>query len=259
MSERVLLPALLALAAVGAALAFGLRRPAPAAAPDASNAPEPGMAQPGPLLPAPPPPTEAELRRGLEVDALRSLHFTLQQTFQAGRPSDWPRERVEAALRRLWPGPSPTWKATCRGRVCQVTAHAEPAGRDWRVEMAASPDVQAIADRMAWDPDGADPSAYLLLAQDGASDGSTLLGEVERKLRASPAVRGCLSRAPRAGTLEYALTADDTGVTFRRGGSLLDTDVRPCVEDELATLIAGLTVPPAVKRGTLAITLRAPP
>ncbi len=84
-----------------------------------------------------------------------------------------------------------------------------------------------------------------------------VLAELERRLRGSPAVRACLADAPRTGTLEYELVSATSGITFLRGGDLRDTPVRPCVEDELSTLIENLAASPAAERNVHKVTLEA--
>jgi hypothetical protein len=92
---------------------------------------------------------------------------------------------------------------------------------------------------------------------DEPASAGPVLSELERRLRGSPEVRACLAGAPRTGTLEYELTSDTSGITFLRGGDLLDTPVRPCVEDELSTIIESLASSPSTERNVHKVTLQA--
>jgi len=114
--------------------------------------------------------------------------------------------------------------------------------------------VLALVDRFAHDPDGADPAAYLLLSQEGASSGAEILADVERRLRGSGAARSCLARAS-GGTVEYELEVDDSGITYQLGGTL-GMPARACVDDVLAEIVNSTIVAPPVKAAVLKVSLR---
>jgi len=254
MKMRTLLAvALLILAGAGVAFWLIAREGAPQAPAELGAPPSPTppveVAQERP----PPPAEQQDLDRAAQAEAARALYYSLKTTFDAGRPNERSRVRMEAALKRLWPTPPPRWRTRCLNRICQVLAEGYPG--DWREVLRRDPGVEALADRIGWDPDGADPAAYLLLSIEGAESGTPALERVEKELLESPAVRACLAGATEQGTVEYELIIDSTGITYRRGGTA-DPAAKACVEDQLAGIITKARTPAKVKAGTRKITLR---
>lgn len=251
MNKPILALAAAILAAAGLALYWVWDRSAPAGSP--STGPEVEL-RPDPQPPATPPPpaTQEDLDRLARDEAVRSLYFTLRSAFESGKPLVRSQQRIEAALKRLWPGRDQKWTAECRDRVCKVEGEGKP--ERWRGPLQASRDVAAITDRLAWDPDGGETAAYLLLTQEGGAAGDSILADLQRKWTGSPTVRRCLEQAKGSGALEYELEVDDTGITFRRGGDV-QSPARTCVEDELSRLITSTELPGAVKAASLEVTL----
>lgn len=125
---------------------------------------------------------------------------------------------------------------------------------------STSPGVAPGREEAPSPPATADPRqgrAPVQRPADEPKSAGPVLTELERRLRGSPEVRACLADAPRTGTLEYELTSDTSGITFLRGGDLLDTPVRPCVEDELSSIIESLAASPSTERDVHKVTLEA--
>jgi hypothetical protein len=257
MKKRPLLLALVAVLLLGG-VAFWLvyREPGPAAPADAGTPPTPAppvevaQERPSPVV------SQSDLDQAARAEEARAQYYALKSAFDGGRANDRSRERMEVALKRLWPSPPPSWRATCLNRVCQVVAEEHPG--DWRAALRLDPGVGAIADRIGWDPDGGDPAAYVLLSAEDAQPGAPALERVEKELRESPAVRACLARASGPGTVELELIIDSTGITYLRGGTA-DPGARSCVEDQLAEIITRARLPAKVKSGNRKITLQTSP
>jgi len=203
----------------------------------------------------PPPVDQAQLDRLAQAAASQDQFQALRMAYEGGRPDARSQERLEAALRQVWPGPSPRWASPCRNRVCRVALEQPPA--DWAEVLRRAPAVAAIADRVAADPGGQEAVAFVLLAAENAPSGAPALEAVERRLAASPRVNECLRAATQAGTVEYELFIDTTGITYLRSGTA-DVAAQSCVEEQLAEIITSTATPPKVKSGTRRITLRTP-
>jgi len=254
MPKRTFLVAAILILALGGVtiwLVAGDRSPGGPAAPGAAGTASPAADQPTPKV------EQADLDRLAQAEDMRGLWFTLRSSYEGGVPLERSRQRMEAALRRLWPGPSPSWKAACRNRVCRILVEAAGPADAWRAALKGDPSVSDVADRIGWDPDGNDPAAYVLLSQEGAEPGSSILDQVERRLREAPAVQECLRQSQQAGALEYDLAVDDSGITYRRGGNL-EVSVQACVDEQLSAIVTSTEIPPSVKGHSLKIVLRSP-
>jgi hypothetical protein len=248
--KKLFVAGVLLIAALGGAALWIIgREPAPATG--ETVAPVPPDEPPPPDQP--PPATQDDLDRLAEVEAMRGLYHSLRGAFASSAPLARSRQRLAVPLGRLWPGPSPSWKLDCRGRVCRV--QADGPAESWRTALRADPGVLALVDRFAHDPDGTDPAAYLMLSQEDALSGAEILAGVERRLRDSAAARTCLAQAPESGTVEYELEVDDSGITYRLGGTL-GIRARACVDDVLAEIITSTDVAPPVKAAALRVSLR---
>jgi len=253
--RRIFALAAAILAAAGIAALVIWLRSEPTAAPDARPQAE-LRPDPPPPNASPPPATAEDIERLVALDAQRSLHATLKSAFEAGKPLARSRERLQPVLKRLWPGSVPSWAVECHERVCRIEVRSDGPPAAWRSALQGSSGFAALADRLAWDPDGQDPAAYALLSQEGALDGTSILKDVERQVLESPALRRCLSDPKMAATLEYDLEIDDTGITFRRGGDV-HSPLRPCFEDVLSEVISATRLPEAVHASRLKVSVRA--
>ncbi|MBI5067567.1 MAG: hypothetical protein HZB56_04950 [Deltaproteobacteria bacterium] len=241
--------AVLALGAVAGWLVA--REPQGPSAPDAPPRPAPPVEI---ARERPPPPVDpAQLDRQAQINASRDQFLSLRVAFEGGRPDERSRARLEPALRQLWPGPAPRWSAPCRSRVCRVAVEQAPPG--WAEALRDAPAVRAMADRVAPDPDGPEAVAFVLLAAENAPSGAPALEEVEQRLAASSRVGECLRSATQAGTVEYELFVDTTGITYVRGGTA-DVATQTCVEDQLAEIINTTATPAKVKSESRRISLR---
>jgi len=254
MKKRPLLFLALAVLLLGGVAAWLVTRDStPPASSDFGTPPTP--APPIEVAQERPPPAveQSDLDRAAKLEEARALYFTLKSAWEGGRPDERSRIRMEAALKRLWPGPEPRWRTACLNRTCQVMVESAPF--DWREVLRRDPGVGAITDRIGWDPDGGDPAAYVLLSIEGAEPGAPALERVEKALLDSAAVRSCLAKATEQGTVEYELIIDTTGITYRRGGTA-DRETQSCVEEQLAELVTKVRTPPKVKSDTRKIVLR---
>jgi hypothetical protein len=254
---RTFLLALLALAvAIAAAVLFILRLTEPEAGPAVSAPPA------APLVPPPPPMTGTQTitppevadpveARKLEVlIEARSRYQALRDGF-TGPGTEAPRQRLEPALRALWPGQPPAFTVGCRGRVCRVEGPGDPAA--WRAELAGSPAVARVADQVAVDPDGVEKPAFVLVSEGRPGSGEDLLGSLERSLRESDEAASCLEGgAP--GTVEVELQVDQSGVTFRAAGTA-PLAVVDCVSRAAAELAGATRVAPTTQAATRTVVL----
>jgi hypothetical protein len=253
MSKRILLLAAAILAVAGIAVLVIWWRSQPAPGPGAGALP--ALPAPQPTVAQPPPSTPEEVVRAVELDARRTLYSSLRSAFEAGKPLARSRERLQPVLKRLWPGPSPTWSLDCRERICRIEVRSDQPPETWRSALQGFPAFAALVDRFGWDPDGRDPAAYALLAQEGAADGVPVLEKVSQQVLDSPALRRCLADPANAGTLDYELEVDDSGITFLRGGDV-HSPLRTCFEDVLSEVITSTPVSAPVHTSRLKITVR---
>jgi len=218
------------------------------------TAPEPPPAVP-PLL-APPEPTDPQVLRGrAEREEAQARYRALRDAFASARDGSGALDRLDPALRTLARAGSAQWKVACRGLNCRIDGSRGPEG--WQAALRESVAVRSVADRIEVDPDGAEPSAYLLLAAPAAVEGKDALAEVERQLRASETARRCLAESPAKGTLQYDLELDSTGITYRTGGDL-PWPVIQCVNVALTEAITTTPVPAEVRRSARSVALRTP-
>jgi len=213
--------------------------------------PPPPAAAPltGPPTLTPPEATDpAEARRLEELIEARNRYQSLRTGF-TGPLADAPLQRLEPSLRALWPGRPPSYTVTCRGRVCRVEGPGEPA--TWRPQLLGSRAVAKVVDRVVVDPDGLERPAFLLVTEGSPGSGEDLLAGVERRLRESDEVTACLTGAG-AGTVELEVQADQSGITYRAGGSAPPT-VIDCVGNVLGSVAAATRVPSATQAATRAV------
>jgi hypothetical protein len=214
-----------------------------------------------PLVPPPPPmtglqtltppevadPVEARRLEGL-IEA-RSRYQALRDGF-TGPASEAARQRLEPALRALWPGQPPAYTVACRGRVCRVEGPGAPDA--WRPQLQGSQAVARLVDRVVVDPDGAEKPAFLLVSEGRPGSGEDLLAEVERQLRDADPVAICLDGAP-PGRVDLEVLVDQSGITYRAAGSappaLID-----CLGNALGALAAATRVPPETQAATRLVT-----
>ncbi|MBL0277909.1 MAG: hypothetical protein IPQ24_17870 [Anaeromyxobacter sp.] len=192
-------------------------------------------------------PAEA-LALELRIEA-RSRYRSLRDGFQ-GPLSEASRLRLDPALRALWPGRA-AFAVTCRGRVCRVEGPGAPGA--WQAALQADPGVAALADQVVLDPDGLERPAFVLVSPGRAGSGDDLLGGLARQLLESDEALACLTGP---GTVVYDLQVDESGVTYREGGTA-PQPVIDCVGRALADLVTATRVPPATKAGSRRVTLGA--
>lgn len=251
MNRKTLALAAAAILVLGALAAWLVAR-------DPSGPAGPAPGTPTPPIPIaqerpPPPVDQGQLDRLAQAAASRDQFESLRLAYEGGRPDARSTERLEVALRQVWPGPVPRWSAPCRNRVCRLALEQAPA--DWSEILRRAAAIQALADRVAPEPDGKEAVAFLLLSAENAPSGNPTLEQVERSLAASPRVAACLKSATEAGTVEYELFIDTTGITYVRSGTA-DVAAQSCVEEQLADIITSTPTPPKVRAGSRRISLR---
>jgi hypothetical protein len=230
-------------------LILRLTEPGPAHSP--AGAPE------APLVPPPPPMTgtqtitppevedPVEARRLEVLIEARGRYQSLRDGF-GGPLSEATRQRLDPALRTLWPGRPAPYTATCRGRVCQVEGPGDPS--TWRDQLQGSKAVARVADRVVVDPDGVEKPAFVLLSEGAPGSGEDFLAGVERRLRESDEVAICLDGVS-AGAVELEVQVDQTGITYRAAGTA-PPSVVDCVGNALGSLAAAARVPPSIQAST---------
>lgn len=219
-------------------------------------------ALPPPLAPSPPtpePPTQtvtppevadpAAARRLEELIEARGRYRALRDGF-TGPLADAPRQRLDPALRALWPGRAAAYTLSCRGKVCRVEGPGDPAS--WRPQLLTSGAVARVSDRVVVDPDGDEKPAYVLVSEGAAGSGEDLLAGVERRLRESDEAAGCLDGAG-PGTVELEVLVDQTGITYRAGGTA-PARVIDCLGSALGSLAANTRVPAETQAATRMVT-----
>ncbi len=216
----------------------------------APTPPEPAPPPPGPLPPGDLTPPElsdpVEARRlELHLEA-RSRYRSLRDGFK-GPASEPSRQRLEPALRSLWP--QAPYTVACRGRVCRVEGPG--AAAEWQPALQAHPPVVAVADQVVVDPDGLERPAYVLVTPGRPGSGDDFLGGFERSFREAVEDEGCPEGA---GTVEYQLQVDESGITYRAGGTA-PQEVIDCVGRVLAEQVTATRVPPSTKAATRTVTL----
>lgn len=234
-------------------LILRLTEPGEATAPRAPEA--------APLVPPPPPMTgeqtltppevadPAEARRLELLIEARGRYQALRDGF-TGPVTEPARQRLDPALRALWPGRPAPYTVVCRGRVCRVEGPGAP--ELWRPQLLASPEVAKVVDRVVVDPDGAEKPAYLLVSEGAPGTGEDLLAGVERQLRGSDEAAVCLDGAG-PGTVELEVLVDASGITYRAGGSA-PAKVVDCLGNALGALAAATRVPPATQAASRTVT-----
>ncbi|HET9552845.1 MAG TPA: hypothetical protein VFP50_07745 [Anaeromyxobacteraceae bacterium] len=260
MRPRTIILALLALGVLCVLAAYLIVRwtepPIVERVPVAPAEPELPPAPPGPPPSSLTPSEVADPAEALKLELVieqRGLFRSLRDGFK-GPLSPASRGRIEPPLRALWPGEPPAWKLTCRGRVCSVTGPGEASA--WHAQLLADAGVAKVADRIAVDPDGADPVAFVVVTAGAAGSGDDYLARLEGLLRQSEDVAACLGRG--SGTVEYELMVDETGVTWRTGGSA-PPEVADCIGVALGPLLAAVPPPPQIKRASRMVRLVAAP
>ncbi len=217
-------------------------RPVPAEPPPA--APTDGSRAPSPSEVADP----VEAAR-LERLAERRADFQALREGFGGPASPASVTRLAPALRALWPGEPPGWRADCRARICRVTGPGEPAA--WQAALLADARVAEVADRIATDPDRGSPEAYLLLAAGPAGSGEDLLAGVEARLREGEGVVACLGALE--GPVVIELIAEESGLAFQPTGTGAPADLR-CLLPALAAAAGQVAVPPGTKAARRSVT-----
>jgi hypothetical protein len=196
--------------------------------------------------PAAPPRTPAEAvspgeaRLLAELEEARGAYQSMRTAFgSAGGRVATGERRLGEALRKLPGGRS--WTITCRGELCEVGADGPTV--EWQRALQDAPSLRAISQRLAVDPDGGDAPAYVVLAPAGAARGHDVLGQIETEFLDSSEARYCLSSVGASGALEYELSVDSSGYSYRTSTDL-PRDVVECVNDVLGDILRLAPVPP---------------
>ena len=215
----------------------------------APSAPVPAQ-EVGPQTVTPPEVADPAAARRLEalIEA-RARYRSLRDGF-TGPITEATRQRLDPALRALWPGRPAPYTVTCRGRVCQVEGPGAP--ESWRPQLLTSAAVAQVSDRVVVDPDGAEKPAYVLVSDGPAGSGVDLLADVERRLRESDEAARCIAGVG-AGTVELEVLVDQTGITYRTGGTA-QAGVIDCLGNALGSLAANTRVPEATQAATRTVT-----
>lgn len=249
---RILAIAVAALAAGGLAAWLLLRDDA-----------APPVEVPPPALPADVPPRQptsseildpVERRRVADLEERRGRYATLRTAFGTGLPaSQGSLDRITPMLRTLFPAGTVDWTAACKGQLCRVDAPG-PA-EAWQARLAAEPSVSRLAEGVAVDPDGKQTAAYLVLLPPGAAPGGSVLDAVEEEFRTSTEIRECLSRVGATGRVEYVVTVDVTGYTYRQDTDL-PSEAVDCADRILGEILDRHPPPRPVQTASRTLTLR---
>jgi hypothetical protein len=95
------------------------------------------------------------------------------------------------------------------------------------------------------DPDGGEKPAYLLVTEGSPGSGEDFLAGFEQRLRGSDQVASCLDGAG-PGTVELEVLVDQSGITYRAGGSA-PPQLVDCLGNALGQLAAATRVPPTTQ------------
>jgi hypothetical protein len=226
---------------------------------DAPRAPEvAAVERPADLPPRELTPTEiadpAEARRAAEREEARGRYASLRATFGDGNPaSPASLARLSPLLQSIWPAGSLAYAAACSGQLCRVDAPAPATA--WQAQLAGSAEVNRLVERVVVDPDGVASAAYLVLLPTGAAPGGTALDGVEEDFRRSTEIRECLSRAGATGAIEYAVTVDATGYSYRSQADL-PGEVIDCTDRVLGEILDRHPPPRVVQPATRTLALR---
>jgi hypothetical protein len=184
----------------------------------------------------------------------RARFVAMRDSFASGKvETPASRDQLEPTLRALWPARPPPFRIVCRASLCRVEFPAPlPASQ---AAFAADPGVRAVSDEIFLDPDGVDPTGYVLLAPAGAAPGIDLLGGVEQEFLRSSEARECLSSVGAVGSVEYVLRVDVSGITYRSSTDL-PRPVLECVDDVLNRIIATTEIPREVKTASRTFGIR---
>lgn len=195
-----------------------------------------------------------EQRRLSELEERRGRYASLRTAFGGGAPpSPVAQARLGAVLSALWPPGTVAWSAACTGQLCRIDA--PPPAAAWQGPLAADPRVAAIAERVVVDPDGGASPAYLVLVPAGASPGASVLDAVEEEFRTSTEIRECLSRVGATGNVEYAVTVDTSGYSYRQRATL-PPEALDCADRVLGEMLDRHPPPRPVQTATRTFTLR---
>jgi hypothetical protein len=196
----------------------------------------------------------AERRRLADLEERRGRYASLRDAFGNGRPaSPASLARLTPVLRALWAPGTVAWAAACKGQLCRVDAPA-PAST-WQGQLAAEPAVARLAEGVAVDPDAKETSAFLVLLPPDAAPGGSVLDAVEEEFRTSTDIRECLSRVGATGHVEYLVTVDVTGYTYRQDADL-PSEALDCADRVLGEILDRHPPPKAVQTATRTLSLR---
>lgn len=239
--------AIVLLGAGAAALIVWLTREPPRVT-DASGSAE-GATDGPPLVALPAEPVARD--RALELNELRTRLAALRRGFAAAKRDHSSEARLLPALDEIFPGRSPRWELECRGLLCRLEVQAPQS--EWREPLAANKKVRPHAERLTFDPDE-EHVAFVELVElrvaDGPErpEGERILQELEEKLLASEAARGCLAKGTEGGAAEVLLMIERSGITYRFG-SATDRAVAYCLTMQaMPDVVGGVSAPAGVHR-----------
>jgi hypothetical protein len=147
----------------------------------------------------------------------------------------------------------PSFTAASTGQLCRVDAGAPAA--TWQAQLTTNPAIDRLAERVAVDPDGVASAAYLVLLPAGAAAGGSVLDAVEDEFRRSTEIRECLSRAGATGSIEYVVTVDATGYSYRSQADLPGPAI-DCADRVLGELLDRHPPPRVVQPASRTLSLR---
>ncbi|HET8723569.1 MAG TPA: hypothetical protein VFM53_05135 [Anaeromyxobacteraceae bacterium] len=222
-----------------------------------------GTGETAPALPADVPPRQitssevadpVERRRLAELEERRGRYASLRDAFGDGQPAaPATLARLSPVLGALWPAGTVAWTAACKGQLCRVSA---PAPVDaWQAQLAAAPEIARLAEGVAVDPDAKVAAAFLVLLPPGAAQGGSVLDAVAEDFRTSSDIRECLSRVGATGRVEYTVTVDVSGYTYRSDADL-PPEALDCADRVLGEILDRHPPPKAVQTASRTLTLR---
>ena len=215
--------------------------------------------------------TQLSLARA-QLTMLRSElgdRLTLMERFDRGKKDATSDRRFRSHIERIFKDAGiSSWELECRDQICKVHALTEEGDQmEWLRQISQDKEMRGefkSYQALGGSPDAGekrkwDDAVFQLNPEDEAM-ATRALNRLLESFKASSALPDCTNGYQTSGTFEVLALLGESGLSYRFGGTLVDTPAGRCIADRLQAAGAMARMPPPPAREARAMArFRSPP